>query len=166
MTKRPEHEVNLEIGLRMRDYLEEQGATVVMTRTEADVKISNIERANVALNCNADVYIRIHCDDAGNSSVRGVGVFVCSRGELAESLVTWGKMLGNCMAEATGAKFRGCYPSTTYSGLNWCTSIPAFLLELGYMSNAEDDRLLSDPDYQDKICKGVAAFCLQMKERG
>ena len=33
------------------------------------------------------------------------------------------------------------------------------------MSNEDDDRLLSDPDYQQKICNGTAAFCYKMKNR-
>ena len=111
------------------------------------------------------MYIRLHCDDASSSSARGIGVFVCSRGELADKLVGWGDMLGQCMENATGSHYRGCNASTTYSGLNWCTSIPSFLLEMGYMSNAEDDRLLSDPEYQAKLSKGVAAFCEKMKDR-
>lgn len=164
-TKRPEYEVVLEIALKMRDKLQSMGATVIMTRTTNDVNISNIERAKVATDNNADVFIRLHCDSSDSSSARGIGVFVCSKGELADSQVTWGKWLGNCLADATGSKFRGCNASTTYSGLNWSTSVPSFLLEMGFMSNPEEDRLLSDPDYQEKICNGCAAFCYKMKNR-
>lgn len=165
-TKRPEHEVNLEIGLKLKAYLESMGATVVMTRETADVDISNVERAKMAVECKADVFLRLHCDAADSPDTRGVGVFVCSKGELAEKQVGWGDMLGECYAAATGAKYRGCNASTTYSGLNWATSVPSFLLEMGYMSNEEDDRLLSDPEYQDKICDGIADFCYKMKKEG
>ena len=164
-TGRPEYEVVLEIGLRMRDTLEAMGATVIMTRTSNDVDLSNIERANIAVENNADVFLRLHCDSSDNSSARGIGVFVCSRGDLADSQVKWGDWLGNCLADATGSNYRGCNASTTYSGLNWATSVPSFLLEMGFMSNEDDDWLLSDPDYQQKICNGVAAFCSKMKNR-
>lgn len=163
-TKRPEYEVNLEIGLMMRDYLESCGATVIMTRTTNDVNISNIERAMIAVNANADVFLRLHCDGSSDSSARGIGVFVCSRGELADKQVGWGNMLGRALASATGSKYRGCNASTTYSGLNWATSVPSFLLEMGFMSNADDDKLLSDPVYQKKLCSGVGDFCAQMKK--
>ena len=163
-TGRPEYEVVLEIALKMRDYLESMGATVIMTRTTNDVNISNIERAQIATSNNADVFIRLHCDDSDSSSARGIGVFVCSKGELADSQVTWGNWLGECMSDATGSNFRGTNASTTYSGLNWATSVPSFLLEMGFMSNREDDKLLSDPEYQDKICYGAAAFCYKMKQ--
>lgn len=164
-TKRPEYEVVLEIGLKMKDTLESMGATVIMTRSSNDVNISNIERAQVAVNNNADVFIRLHCDAAESSSARGIGVFVCSKSDFGDSQVTWGNWLGNCLAEATGSKFRGTNASTTYSGLNWATSVPSFLLEMGFMSNADDDQLLSDADYQNKLCMGCAAFCYKMKTR-
>ena len=73
-------------------------------------------------------------------------------------------MLGRALASATGSKYRGCNASTTYSGLNWATSVPSFLLEMGFMSNADDDKLLSDPVYQKKLCSGVGDFCAQMKK--
>ena len=164
-TGRPEYEVVLEIALKMRDYLESQGATVILTRSSNDVDISNVERAQIAVDNNADVFLRLHCDASDSSSARGIGVFVCSRGELSDYQVTWGDWLGTCLSEATGSKYRGCDASTRYSGLNWSTSVPSFLLEMGFMSNATDDELLSDPDYQHELCVGVAAFCQKMKNR-
>ncbi len=163
-TKRPEYEVVLEIALRMRDKLQSMGATVIMTRTTNDVNISNIERAKIATDNNADVFLRLHCDSSDSSSSKGIGVFVCSKSELAGQK-KWGDWLGNCLSNSTGSKFRGTVSNTTYSGLNWATSVPSFLLEMGFMSNSEEDRLLSDPDYQEKICNGVAAFCNKMKNR-
>jgi N-acetylmuramoyl-L-alanine amidase len=53
--------------------------------------------------------------------------------------------------------------SSNYTGLNWATDIPAFLLEMGFMSNPAEDRLLSDPDYQARICQGIANFCIKLK---
>ncbi|MBN1891175.1 MAG: N-acetylmuramoyl-L-alanine amidase, partial [Clostridiales bacterium] len=65
-------------------------------------------------------------------------------------------------SEATGANYRGHDASSRYSGLNWATDIPSFLLEMGYMTNREEDLLLSDPDYQLKICAGIADFVSRM----
>jgi len=161
-TGRPEYEVNLEIGLRMRDYLESLGCEVYMTRTTNDVDISNIDRANIALSHAPDVYIRLHCDGSTNSSSRGIGVFVADSGKYAGSLSDWGALLGGCLSDTTGANYRGCSAGSTYSGLNWAADIPSFLLEMGFMSNAADDENLSNPDYQQEICVGVASFVSQM----
>lgn len=161
-TGRPEYEVNLEIGLRMRDYLESLGCVVYMTRTTNDVNISNIDRANFALSYSPDVYIRLHCDGSTNASSRGIGVFVADSGKYAGSICDWGALLGGCLSDTTGSNYRGCFAGSTYSGLNWATDIPSFLLEMGFMSNSTDDELLSDPDYQQNICSGVADFVSQM----
>lgn len=161
-TGRPEYEVNLEIGLLVRAYLEELGCTVYMTRTENDVDISNIERAEFALSYSPDAYIRLHCDGSSDPERKGIGVFVADSGKHENSLVGWADLLGQALSTATGATYRGCNASSRYSGLNWATDIPAFLLEMGYMSNAAEDVLLSDPAYQLKICKGIADFVSQM----
>jgi len=161
-TGRPEYEVNLEIGLLVRAYLEELGCTVYMTRTENDVDISNIERAEFALSYSPDAYIRLHCDGNNDSSRKGIGVFVADSGKHESSMVGWADLLGQALSAATGSTYRGCNASSRYSGLNWATDIPSFLLEMGYMSNPTEDVLLSDPDYQLKICKGIADFIIQM----
>ena len=161
-TGRPEYEVNLEIALKLQDYLESLGCKVYMTRTTNNVDISNIDRANFALSYSPDVYIRLHCDGSTDSSSRGIGVFVADSGKYAGSLCSWGDLLGSCLSDATGAKYRGCNAGSTYSGLNWAADIPSFLLEMGFMSNIKDDELLSDPDYQQNICAGIADFISQM----
>lgn len=166
-TGRPEYEVVLEIALMAKQYLEANGATVYLTRSTNDVNISNIERANFAMEHNADVFIRLHCDESEKSTSRGIGVFVCSAGgdDAVRKQREYGGWLGECLSKSTGSEFRGVTATTTYSGLNWCKNIPSFLLEMGFMSNAEEDKLLSDPEYQAKICKGIVKFCLKMKEQ-
>jgi N-acetylmuramoyl-L-alanine amidase len=164
-TGRPEYEVNLEIGLKMKDYLESLGCVVYMTRTTNQVDISNIERADFALSHDPDVYIRLHCNGSSDSSVRGISVHVADTGKYKSDLETWGDFLGECMSDLTDTKFRGTYPSSIYSGLNWATDIPSFLLEMGFMSNATDDELLSDPDFQQLICEAVAEFVSEMPQR-
>ena len=161
-TGRSEYKVNLEIGLKLAAYLESLGCEVHMTRTENDVDISNIERAEIALSYSPDVYIRLHCDGSDDSSARGIGVFVTDMGPYADSLGDWGDMLGECLSDSTGSSYRGCWASSTYSGLNWAADVPSFLLEMGFMSNSTDDELLSDPDYQDSICEGIAVFVSEM----
>lgn len=161
-TGRSEYKVNLEIGLKLAAYLESLGCEVHMTRTENDVDLSNIDRAEFALSYSPDVYIRLHCDGSDDSSARGIGVFVTDLGPLSDKLGDWGDMLGECLSDSTGSQYRGCWASSTYSGLNWAAEVPSFLLEMGFMSNSKDDELLSDPDYQDKICEGIAVFVSKM----
>ena len=163
-TGRAEYEVNLEISLKLCDYLQSLGCEVYLTRTQNDVNISNIDRADIALSYSPDVYLRLHCDGSDDSSSRGVGVFVADTGTYASSLGGWGDILGESVASSTGANYRGCNAGSTYSGLNWAADIPSFLLEMGFMSNASDDELLSDSSYQQKICEGIAVFISKMPQ--
>ena len=60
----------------------------------------------------------------------------------------------------SGAKNAGCHTSVRYASLNW-SSVPSVLLEMGYLSNSDEDRLLASADYQDllaqAICEGLVA---------
>jgi N-acetylmuramoyl-L-alanine amidase len=161
-THRPEYEVNLEISLKMQKLLQDLGCTVYMTRTENDVTLSNIERATFAVSCHPSVFLRIHCDGSNDPLRRGVGIFVANSGAYTDMLPDWGKNLTDSICAQTGARPKPVNASSRYTGLNWAAEIPSFLLEMGYMTNPVEDRLLSDPDYQDRICRGVAVFIAQM----
>ena len=53
-----------------------------------------------------------------------------------------------------GCKTRGWTPSTDYMSLNW-TSTPSILLEMGFISNRKEDRLLASDDYRNKMAEGI-----------
>ncbi len=57
-----EYEVNLEVSLILKDMLAEAGATVVMTRTENDVYLTNIDRAEILNKAKVDAAIQVHCN--------------------------------------------------------------------------------------------------------
>ncbi len=159
-----EYEINLEIALKIRDTLEAQGATVVMTRDNNGTSLSNQDRANIANTSNAQLAISIHCNGADSASANGTEVY--SRGEgdgtaeyknrsisekaLATSLL-------NSVCEYTGSKNRGAKTSDSYTGINY-SNIPFFILECGFMSNEEEDKKLGDAAYQQKIADGILKF--------
>ncbi len=154
-TGRPEHEVDLEIALKLRDLLTEMGAQVLMTREIADVNISNVERAEMMTQWGADCVLRIHCDGSTDHDVHGMAMYVRLTGEKAQESSELAQCLLSAMGEVTGAKKRGVFKRDTYSGLNW-SKVPAVLVECGYMSNSEEDKLLSTPEYQEKLVLGMA----------
>ena len=155
----PEYELTLSISLQLKDYLEQLGATVILTRTENDVDISNSERALIAVENEADIFIRIHADASNDSSFSGVNVYVPDSGNYTGVSVGQGDNLGNLVAEELGTAFNGTRQTYLYTGLNYANTIPSFQICLGYLSNSDDDALLNDPQMQYNICAGIAVFC-------
>jgi len=150
----PEYVTNLEVSLKLKDALELLGAEVHMSRTEHDVDISNIERAMIFNEANADVVLRIHCNGSSNEEAEGIGLYVTKTGDVAAESYAIAEVLLDSMAEATGAEKDGVFRRDTYSGLNW-SEVPSIIVEMGFMSNKEEDMKLQDPEYQQKLVDGM-----------
>jgi N-acetylmuramoyl-L-alanine amidase len=160
-THRREAAVVLEIGLKLRDMLLEQGAQVVMTRDTMEKAVTNLERAQTANDANADICLRLHANANKSKTNRGIVVYTPLHSDYARAVAEpetyrlWGETLLDRMAKSTGAKPVGVGQTDTYVGSNWC-KMPVFLIEMGYMTTPQDDLLLSLPEYQQKLCQGMA----------
>ena len=159
-TGRPEYQLTLEVALKLQQELMQRGYDVLMVRTTHDVNISNSARAAIANNARADAFIRIHANSSTNASVNGViticqtpsnaycGAYYSQCRKLSEQILTH-------FAAACGCRNGGIWETDTMSGINWC-SVPVTILEMGYMSNPSEDRLMSDSAYQAKMVQGIA----------
>ena len=152
-TKTPEYVVTLDVSFILRDILEENGATVIMTRTTNDAYLTNIERADILNSANVDAAIQVHCN-GGASNAKGMSSYYRSTG----SWVPESKWLAECMLEGmmnrTGATSIGMHVCNTYMSLNYSFT-PACLVEMGYLTNPEEELLLIDPAYQRKLAEGM-----------
>ena len=149
-----EYITDLEVALKLRDALKAQGCEVYMTREVNDIDISNLERAEMMNELGVDLVLRLHCDGATDRSANGIGMFVRATGEKQEESEAAAKVLLEAMSEATGAKARGVFLRDTYTMNNW-SIVPCILVEMGYMSNPEEDEKLNDPAYQDLLVQGM-----------
>lgn len=162
-TKQKEYELTLDTALMLKDYLEQCGATVILTRTENDVNISNKERAAIAVKAKPTLFIRLHADALSNASTKGVKVYIPKSGSLNKA--TYGDKLGKLVAAAGKTSFRGTKATNQYTGLNYATSIRSYQLVLGYLSNSDDDKRLADPETRYEICAAIAEFCGTFKKK-
>lgn len=149
-----EYQVNLDVSLQLRDALEALGCTVYMTREVNDVDISNQERALMMNEYGVDLVLRIHCNGAENSRANGIGLYVNKTGAIAEDSRAAAEAILPAMVSTTGARADGIFERDTYTGMNWST-VPCILVEMGFMSNPEEDVKLNDPDYQCKLVEGM-----------
>ena len=160
-THKAESEVNLETAKKLKSILISRGYKVVMVRESQDVNISNIQRAEIANKSNADLAIRIHCDGSGNSALHGYFILTPSSSNrfLSSSIVNSSLRLTKCLLpaiqKATGANNRGISYRDDLTGTNW-SKVPTVLVEMGEMSNKQEDYALSTPAYQEKMALGMA----------
>lgn len=154
----------LEISLKLREALEEMGCSVYMTRDTHEIDISNKERAEMMNELGADLVLRLHCDGAEDRSANGIGMFVRKTGEKQEESQAAAEVLLDAMVESTGAKKRGVFLRDTYTMNNW-SIVPCILVEMGFMSNPEEDEKLNNPEYQELLVQGMAEGICRYFER-
>lgn len=159
-TGKPEYELTLEISIKLKEELISRGYTVVMIRETNDVNISNAERAQIANTSGATAFLRIHADGSDNGAVSGATTLCPTPGNpYCANIYGDSRRLSDAVLESlcssTGCKKRYVSEVDNMSGINWC-QIPVSIVEVGFMTNADEDMLLSTEEYQWKVAKGIA----------
>lgn len=160
----PEKELNLKIALQIQKSLEKKGVRVWMTRKD-DRYVSLEERVIMAQKEQPNLFISIHQNSFEDSSIRGMEIW-CNEeksigGEESRNLAKKIEETINADVEMIS---RGIVADRDLQVLRQ-TEIPAVLIEIGYVTNLEDRRLIFSEDYQKKvteyIAEGVVAYLLQ-----
>lgn len=157
-TKKPEYKLTLEIGLKLKDVLQSKGYDVFMVREKNDVNISNKERALMTNKAGCAVFLRLHAD-AGGSGATGASMITSSvknpnTKAIQQSSDKFSKTVLEEYIKATGFKNRGISYRDDLTGTNWST-VTNTLIEMGFLSNPEDDRKMSSPKFQDMMVNGI-----------
>ncbi|WP_116245705.1 N-acetylmuramoyl-L-alanine amidase [Nocardiopsis sp. FIRDI 009] len=170
-----EHEFNWELSLLVRDRLEADGATVVLTRDDDESVGPCIdERARIGNEVDADAAVSIHADGGPES---GRGFHVITPGEVpdfTDDIVEPSRLLAEDLRreyrDGTGMPYadyladEGLDVRTDLGGLNM-SDVPKVFLEAGNLRNPRDAALLGDPAWQegaaDAIARGLAVYLLR-----
>ncbi|MFS0785735.1 N-acetylmuramoyl-L-alanine amidase [Shouchella sp. 1P09AA] len=145
-----EKDVVLDIAHKTKKRLEELGYVVNMTR-ETDVFLSLEERVAVTSAWGADQFVSIHANGHTNVEAAGIETFY-------HPSSTTGKAMAQSTQQSlladTGAVDRSVKQETFHVLRN--SPVPAILVEVGFITNAEEAAKLSDDSYQETIAHAIA----------
>ena len=156
-----EYELTLTVAEKLKEELENKGYQVVMIRESHDVNLSNSERARIANESGAEIFIRLHANSMENTGVYGA-LAMCMTAQnpynaaLHDNSYRLAKTIIDQVCALTGTKNRGVQEVDNNGEINW-SEIPVAVVEMGFLSNPDEERWLSEGDYQDKIVSGIAA---------
>ena len=164
-----EKDLNLTIALRLKEKLETENITVIMTRTTDDDtdglsgfhKRKDLEaRANLGNNSQADLYVSIHINASRSAKDRGFQIWYGkgnAEGEVAATQICEHVANRNICTRIRAVKQ---VPETLY--IFRTVKIPSLLVECGFLSNNEDLQKLKGEEHQnalcDAICEGIVCY--------
>ncbi len=154
---RKEKDDVLKLTNRLRDLLIEQGVKVSVSRT-TDKYLTVSERVKRANNSGADYFASLHRNSFSSASAKGAEVWVYSK--TSPDTVKKAQRIQDELVKIgfTDRKVKKGAPSYNDFGVNRDTTMPACLIEIGFISNAGDNKLF-DNKFED-MAKGLAkALC-------
>ena len=158
VTKKREGDLTLEIALKLQKKLQNLGADVLMIRTKKTTPMSLVQRAEYGNKHKVDLAFRIHADGLDNQSVNGASTLYPSAEHINNKIAEKSKNIASIIQreyiKSTGLADRGTVERNDLVGFNF-TTVPSILLELGFMTNPEEDKKMSDKKFQEKMVDGI-----------
>lgn len=147
-----EKDITLVISKQLGRILQQMGYSVVFTRTE-DIDLDLDPRVKIAENARASAFVSVHVNslDANASQVSGVETYHAPGASLGENLA---ELVHGQILAITGANDRGVRSARFYVIRN--TSMPAILVETGYITNPTEASKLVNSAYQQRMAEAIA----------
>lgn len=138
-----EKDIVLNVGLYLREYLNNAGIQVVMTRS-TDTFLSLDERINVAINGGADTFVSIHMNASTSSSAKGTETYYSTAGsaERVQASEKLTEFIQKRLLQQLGTENRG--EKTAPFRVIHRNALPSVLVELGFISNAQEAQLIAN----------------------
>ena len=149
--------INLDVAWRLRAALEERGWTVMMTR-ESDVDVSwrnspdQVElqaRCDVANDAEAMLFVSLHCNASTSSQVNGSSIYWYKRVDK-----DYAEALNGALGASLGLRDIGVLREGFFVLRH--TTMPSVLVEMAFLSNPHDAKLLSQESFRQQIAENLA----------
>lgn len=161
-----EQEINLKIAQKLEEVLSAKGIDVIMTRTDdsgiwdeesssiREKKVTDMHnRLAIMKKSHADLFISIHMNSFPNSSASGLRIFYSKK---YENIIPLAENIQVRMSDVTGAKTSVVKAADSGLFLMKNATIPAILVECGFLSNPNEEKKLSLDDYQARLAWAIA----------
>ena len=151
-----EKDINLNIALKLQQFLEENGSNVLMTRVDDEMLAENKRedmkiRKKLRDENSGDVFISIHLNSFPQANCEGAQTFYADN---EESKLLAEKIQKNMVKYLDEDNARIAKKLTDVYLLK-NVSIPSVIVECGFLSNSKEEKLLSDEEYQSKIAFSI-----------
>lgn len=160
-----ERDITLSVGLKLANYLRSSGFEINMSRKDnndnlpSNISQDLVKRVQMANNFKADAFISLHCNAATNSDAKGFEIYT-----------TPGQNNSDKLATKIFSRVKSTFPNLTYrtdlsdgdpdKEANFYVikhaNCPATLIEMAFISNPEEEKMLNNPDFQDKMAFAIA----------
>lgn len=160
-----EAETNLKIALKLQSLLETSGATVILTRSDENAiydidkntlrekKISDIHnRVKIGNESSADIFVSIHLNKIPESQYYGWQCFFKQNDENSTKLA---KSIQANLNEAIQKENKRVAMKLDSVYIMKHVEIPISIVECGFLSNPEEEKLLLQDDYQNRLAWGI-----------
>ncbi|KGM98476.1 N-acetylmuramoyl-L-alanine amidase [Clostridium novyi A str. 4552] len=149
-----EKDVNLAIALKLGNMLRNKGIDVIYTRSNDSVswgdKEDDSRRIKIANDSNANLFVGVN-SNSYNASVNGAETYYCEGNAMGLKLAN---SVQGTLIQVTGAKDRGVKERNF--GILRGIKMPGIIVYPGFITNAQEEKLLKDDSYQNKIAKSIA----------
>ena len=160
-----EAQTNLKIALKVQNLLEQAGCTVILTRSDENAiydvnsktlrqkKNSDIKnRVKIGNESSADIFVSIHLNKIPQSQYYGWQTFYKQGNEQGKNLAT---CIQNSLNEAIQKENKRAPLKIDNIYIIKNVEIPTSIIECGFLSNLEEEKLLLQDDYQNKLAWGI-----------
>lgn len=160
-----EAKTNLKIALKLQNLLEQSGCTVILTRSDDNAiydldsktlkekKVSDIRnRVKIGNESSADAFVSIHLNKIPESQYDGWQTFYKKESEDSQRLAV---SIQNNLNEAIQKENNRVAKTIEKIYIIKHVEIPITIVECGFLSNPEEEKLLLEDDYQNKLAWGI-----------